>query len=481
MKLSGSYEQNLKIMDKLVSGDPTIKIRNFEAQAAPRLRCRLYFSDGLVSSQLITEGLIKPIVSYRGEVPRENVLDYLGLVVLHLPEIKAATETDDMIAALAYGDGLLFAEGQEGCLIVGCKSFAYRSISEPDDEKVAKGPKEGFVEPLMINISMLKRRLRTSKLKIEMTTLGSKSNTSCCICYLDDVVDRDVLSEVKRSIDAIEMDGVLGSSYVEEMTSKGPFSIFRRAGSTARPDAAAAKLLEGRVVVLVDGTPEAMTAPFVFLEHFQSPEDYYVSYYHAVFSRFLRMIGFFIAISLVPVYIAILDYHPGSLSVKMITNIAQAQEATPFSAVSEALILLLSFDLLREAGLRTPASVGQTLSIVGALVLGQSAVEANIVSPAMLIVVALSGVTGLITNNLKNQIIILRLVLIAFANYAGLWGFVMGLSLILGRLAVIESFGVDYLTSMPAIAQGSHEDSLMRVPLKFMKKGGRFIARGEKR
>ena len=253
--------------------------------------------------------------------------------------------------------------------------------------------------------------------------------------------------------------------------------LVRRIGTTARPDVASAALLEGRVAILLDGCPQALTAPFVFIENFQSPEDYYVPYHQAAFARALRFFAFFAAISLVPAYIAILSYHPGTLSTKMMINIAMMQEATPFSAVGQALLFLLSFDLLREAGLRTPSSIGQSLSIVGALILGQSAVEANIVSPSMVIIVALSGVTGLAASKLKNQIIVLRLILLLFSQLAGLWGFVMGISLIVGRLAVMESFGVDYLSSMPFIAQGSHEDSLIRKPFSFMKKYGRFISK----
>lgn len=476
MKLDMGFEKNTRVMDNLLSKDPTLKIRDFENRAHG-LRCRLYFSDGMVSSQLLMDGVVRPVIEYDGELPGDRTLDYISLVALGLPEVKWTDETEDMISAVTYGDALLFAGGQEGCLIIGCKNFPYRAISEPEDEKVAKGPKEGFVEPLMMNISMLKRRLRTNRLKLEMTTVGKKSGTACCICYLEDTVDREVLEKVKSGVESVEIDGVFSSSYIDELINPTPFALFQRAGATARPDVAAAKLLEGRVLVIVDGTPEALTAPYVFLENFQSPEDYYVSYHHAFFSRFLRMAGFFIAISLVPIYIAILNYHPGTLSVGMILSIVQAQAQTPFSAVSEAIILMLSFDLLREAGLRTPASVGQTLSIVGALVLGQSAVEANIVSPAMVIVVALSGVTGLITNNLKNQIIILRLMLIAFASLGGLWGYVLGMSVIIGMLAGKKSFGVDYLTGMPAVAQGSHEDSIVRMPFKFMKKRGRFLSR----
>ncbi|MEA4920371.1 MAG: spore germination protein [Clostridiaceae bacterium] len=476
MKLSGNYEQDLKIIDNMISGDPTIKIRDFEARKSG-LRCRIYMSDGMVSSQLISDGIIEPIITYEEDVPKNHVLDWLGLMVLELPEVQRVEETSEMISALCYGDVLLFAEGQSGCLIVGCKNFAYRSIDEPDGEKVAKGPREGFVEPLMINLSMLKRRLRTNKLKIEMLTIGEKTGTSCCLCYIDGVTDGKLLNEIRQKMEEVKIDGVLSTNYVAEMITPTPFEVFKRMGATARPDVAVAKMLEGRVLIMVDGSPQALTIPFIFFEYFQSPEDYYVNYHHATFSRILRMCAFIVTISIVPIYLAILNFHPGMLPVQLMMSIAATQQVTPFSSLAEALILLVAFDLLREAGLRAPAGVGQALSIVGALVLGQSAVEAKLVSPAMVIIMALTGVTGLIINDLNSNVIILRLILIFFSNYAGLWGFVIGTTLIFSRLSVIESFGVDYLSSMPFVGQGSHEDSLFRMPLKFMKKSGRFIAK----
>lgn len=477
MELQGSYEVDLKILDTLLAGDPTIKMRDFEG-AGGRLRCRIYFSDGMVSSQLIRDGILDPIVRYAGAVPEGKVLDWLALAVLELPEVKHTADTGDMISALAYGDTLLFAEGQSGCLVVGSKSFAYRSISEPETEKVEKGPKEGFVEPLMFNISMLKRRLRTHRLKIDMVTVGSTTGTMACVLSLEGVTDPGLRDRIRNQLEEVQIDGVLSSNYLAESIRPRPYAIFRRMGTTARPDVAAAKLLEGRVVVLVDGSPQALTAPFIFLEYFQSPEDYYVSWHYAAFSRMLRMLALLLSISLAPIYVALLGFHPGTLPARMLMDLAIMQHSAPFSFFTEALILLLCFDLLREAGLRAPASIGQTLSIVGALVLGQSAVEASLVSPAMVIVVALSGVTGLITTELKDPIIFLRLGLLVLAGTAGLWGYVMGIALILGRLSTIESWGVDYLSSMPGISQGSHEDSLFRRPFVFMKKYGRFKARG---
>lgn len=477
MKLSGSFDVDLRLMEQLTGGDPTIKYRDFEG-AGGRLRCRVWFSDGMTSSQLVRDGVLQPILSFTGEVPRADVLDWLALAVLQLPEVQRSDDTEALLPALTYGDALLFAQGQPGALIIGCKGFDYRSITEPDAEKVAKGPKEGFVEPLMPNIAMLKRRLRTSKLRIDQVTVGTATRTSCCLLSLDGVTDPALVEDVLEKLRRIEIDGVLSANALTELLEDRPFAFFRRLGTTARPDVATAKLLEGRVVLLTDGSPQALTAPFIFLEYFQSPEDYCVSWVYAVFSRFLRMAAFLIAITLVPIYVALLHFHPGTLPVKMLMDTAVMQQAAPFSFLVEALILLLAFDLLREAGLRAPSSIGQTLSIVGALVLGQSAVEAGVVSPAMVIVVALSGVTGLITTDLKDQVIFLRLFLLFCANAAGLWGLVLGLGAMAGRLSVIRSFGADYLTSMPSVGQGSHEDSLLRVPMRFMRKYGRFWAGG---
>lgn len=479
MQLCGSYDVDLRIFDKLLGNDPTVKRRDLEG-AGGCLRCRLYFSDGMVSSQLIRDGIIAPIISWAGPLPEEGILDWLALALLGLPEVRRTAETEEMLSAISYGDTLLFAEGQSGCLIIGSKSFPYRAVSEPETEKVEKGPKEGFVEPLMFNISMIKRRLRSGHLRIDNLTAGDLSGTSICLLSLDGVTDPGLRDKVRGQLEKVRMDGILSSNYLAESIRPQPYAIFRRLGTTARPDVAVSKLLEGRVIILVDGSPQALTAPFIFLEYFQSPEDYYVSWHYAAFSRALRMAAFWLSISLAPIYVALLGFHPGTLPTRMLMDLAVMQQSAPFSFFTEALILLLAFDLLREAGLRAPPSIGQTLSVVGALVLGQSAVEASLVSPAMVIVVALSGVTGLITTELKDPIIFLRLGLLVLAGTAGLWGYVMGMALLVGRLSTIESWGVDYLSSMPGILQGSHEDSIFRKPFARMQKKGRFRAGGGK-
>lgn len=479
--MPNDFEQSKKIMGNLLKGDPTIKKRELESKGSGAIRCCLYFSDGLVDSMLLSEAVIKPVLDYEGEAPNENILDFLGVTVFSLPEVRYSNDTDEMISCIMYGDALLFAEGQGGCLIIGCKNFPHRAISEPEDEKVDKGPKEGFVEPLMVNVSLLKRKLRTNKFKIETITLGDTSGTLCAICYLEGIVDLNTLKIAREKISQIKIDGVFSSNYVTEMIVPKPFSFLKRVGNTARPDVAASKLLEGRVVIIVDGSPQILTIPFVFLEHFHSPEDYYNSYHQALIARALRMFAFLLAISIVPIYISIINFHAGTLPVGMLMEIAEAQNTTPFSALQEAMFLLLAFDILREAGIHSPSSMGQTLSIVGALILGQSAVEASLASPPMVIAIAMSGVTGMITKELRNHVTFLRFGLLFICNFAGLWGYVMGTMILYGHIATIEVFGVDYLSNMPLTTQGSHEDSFFRLPFPLMKKYNRFLARGDKK
>ena len=470
--LTGSFETDCRILDNLL--EPDASLRKRDLLIGGRARCRVLFSDGRASQQLIADSVVKPLLSWRGPLPERGVPDLLRESVLEAPEVKTSESPREWTASLRCGDALLLIEGERSCLIVGARSFAFRAVSEPEDEKVARGPREGFVEPLMVNLSLLRRRLQSRRLRTELVTVGG---TACALCWIEGTADESVLAELRARLERADPDAVLDANHVLELIADAPFGLFRRVGSTARPDAAAAKLLEGRVAVVVDGSPQVLTAPFVFLEHFQSPEDYYTPWHSALTARLLRLAGFFIAVTLVPVYVAVINYHPGMLSTRMICALALAQEATPFSAVTEAALLLLAFDLLREAGMRTPAAIGQTLSIVGALILGQSAVEAQVASPPMVVLVALSGVTGLIVTELRDQIVLLRFPLLVLAELAGLWGCVMGLMLIGARLASIRSFGVDYLSSMPFVRQGSHEDSLLRVSMRFMKRR-RFLAGG---
>ena len=473
-----TLEVNLAEMDRLLEGDDSVLKHRFSppGKLGEQVQCCLYCVDGMADSGRVNECLIRPVVRMRAK-PEGPLADFLMEQVLQLCECRLSGDFSTAVTAVLSGDTAVFCQGSDQAVIVGTKGYSKRGIAEPEGERYLKGPREGFNESIRENQAMLRRRLCTPDLKMEAVTLGETSGTACALCYLDSVVDRRALATLRKRMARIRIDGVLDSNYVAELVRDSPHSPFRTTGSTERPDVAAAKLLEGRVVLLVDGTPVAMTVPHIFLEHLQSGEDYYVSHVFADVNRFLRVLGFLISVSVAPLYLSLIAHDCALLPLKLLTNIASARQGAALPLLPEALLLLLAFDLLREAGARTPGSIGQTLSVVGGLVVGQAAVDAHLVSAPMLIVVALSGITGLIAPKLKACIILWRAGLLLLSAALGAGGWVLGMMALALRLSGLSSFGVPYLSSLPLSGLGSPEDSLTRPPYHHMKKFGRFVAR----
>ena len=476
-QVSVVLEENIQLIQKTFEQDLTLKIHWFQPLAISGIRCALCFIDGLVDSIRINESIIQPISTLSVYPPKETpIVDFLQQQVLQVNETQKETQMEKLIRALLYGDTLLFADGCSHALILGSKGFAKRGISEPAGETYLKGPREGFLEPLIFNLAMLRRRLRTTDLKIEFFVLGENTKTDCCLCYLEGQVDRTALWQLKKRLSTIIIDGVLDSNYVSELIRDQRFSPFRTTGSTERPDVVAAKLLEGRIAVFVDGSPVALTLPHIFLEQFQAGEDYYVDVFFAGINRILRIMGFIAAVSVLPIYLSLVAFHQAFMPLPLILSIAKARQGVPFPILLEALLLSLAFDILREAGARTPSSIGQSLSVVGGLVIGQAAVEARLVSVPVLIIVAVSSICSLITPKLKAATLLWRTILMFLGVGFGFYGVILGSVSLLIFLAEHRSFGVSYLAGLPLVQRGSAEDSIIRVPFWRMLKFGRFLA-----
>ena len=483
-KVSPILEENIAYMKEIFGQDKTLKMHRFQPAAIDGLRCCIFFIDGLVDSIRINESMIQPINTLSaGPADGVDPALYLQQQVLQVNETQLETTIENLLRSLLYGDTILFVDGSKQALILGSKGFAKRGIEEPSGETYLKGPREGFVEPMLHNLAMLRRRLRTTALKLEYFTLGENTGTDCCICYLDHLVDRSVLCVMRKRLAQIVIDGVLDSNYIAEMIRDGRISPFRSTGSTERPDVVAAKLLEGRIAIFVDGSPVAVTVPHIFLENFQAGEDYYVDVFFSGINRILRILGFFAAITVLPVYLALVAFHQSYMPLPLILSIAKARQGVPFPILLEALLLSLAFDILREAGARTPSSIGQSLSVVGGLVIGQAAVEARLVSVPVLIIVAVSSICSLITPKLKAATLLWRTLLMFLGVYFGFYGFLLGMVALVILLAEQQSLGVSYLSSLPMSQQGSAEDSVIRSAFWQMKKFGRFLAdkqKGEK-
>ena len=475
--VSRELETNIREMKKTFGTDGTLICRRIQPLRFRTPRCCLFCIDGMASSQLLNESVIRPLTLLELQPAKETAIaDFLQQQVLQSCESKQERKTAELLHALLYGDAVLFIDGSDCALVLGSKGFMKRGVTEPVSETCLKGPREGFVEPLLHNLAMLRRRLRTTDLKLEYFTLGTMTKTDCCLCYLGSCVDRDVLECLRTRLEEISIDGVIDSNYIAEMIRDRPYSLFRTTGSSERPDVVAAKLLEGRIAIFSDGSPMAVTVPYIFLEQFQSSEDYYVDVGFAGINRILRAVGFFFAVSVLPVYLSLVVFHHAFMPLKLILSIAEARQDVPFPIFLEALILLCSFDILREAGVRTPSNMGQTLSVVGGLVIGQAAVEARLVSVPVLIIVAVSGICALIAPKLKAVTLVCRLFLMCLGVNFGLYGYLLGILALAAILSGLTSFGVPYLTGLPLFSEEKSEDSLIRPPFWRMKRFGRFLS-----
>ncbi len=477
-KISSILEENIAYLTELFRNDPTVKHHRFQPIKAAGLRCCIFFVDGLVDSIRINESIIQPVSTLCVSVPENtDAIDFLCQQVLQVNETEKADCMDSALRPLLYGDTVLFVEGSSKALVLGSKGFSKRGISEPAGETYLKGPREGFTEPLLLNLALLRRRLRTTALKFETFTLGSTTKTECCMCYLTDAVDRKALALLHRRLSKIVIDGIFDTNYISELIRDQPYSPFRTTGSSERPDVVASRLLEGRIALLVDGSPMALTVPCVFIEQFQSGEDYYVDASFAAINRMLRFVGFITAVGILPLYLSLVTFHQAFMPLPLILSIAEARQGVPFPILMEALFLLLAFDMLREAGSRTPAGIGQALSVVGGLVIGQAAVEARLVSVPVLIIVAVSGICSLITPRLKAAILFSRLLLLLLGVAFGVYGVLLGWVAIILFLSGHRSFDVPFLSFVPIDSKGSGEDSLIRTPFRLMKKFRRFLAK----
>lgn len=471
-----SLEQNIKILKEIFINDDTIIYRRFQNQSNNAIRCCIIFADGMVNNRIVNENIIQPIVVNELLRDEKDVIDSLQYGVIEANNIEKTADMYKVAESIINGDTALFAEGEKEALIINTKGWQNRSITEPETEKVLRGPREGFTESLIINITLIRRKLKTPDLKFIFRTIGMMSRTKACICYIDGIANEKILKEFEKRLDSIEIDGALDTGYIEELIADAPLSLFKTIGSTERPDIVAGNLLEGRIGLVLDGTPSVLTIPFLFVEFFQSNEDYYTNYYTASISRLLRNTSFLLTISVPAVYLALITFHQEMIPTNLLMSISAARQGMPFPTIVEALGMLTVFEILREAGARMPTFIGQSLSIVGALVIGQAAVEARFISAPMIIVIAFSGITGLMISKMKGAVFALRLIFLLLSAFLGLYGFIFGITGLLIHLFEMRSFGVPYMSSLTSFNPQDFKDTVIRAPWWYMKYRPKFIA-----
>ncbi|MCI6719338.1 MAG: spore germination protein [Clostridiales bacterium] len=473
LQFTTDLDENVARLNALFAQDKTFIVRRLRAPEG--LRCAVFFFDGMIDNQAINQSIVRPLL--RAGLKSASA-EALAESVLQINECRVETDLHAMLTALLYGDTVVLTEGDSRPIVLNSKGFDVRAGDEPDNERVLRGPREGFTESFMTNLSMLRRRVNDPRLTFTFSRYAAHTHTAVCLCWIKGVTDPALVREMQKRLDALTLDGILDANYIAECIRDDGGSPFPTLGTTERPDVAVARMLEGRVAIVVDGTPVVLTAPCILQECFQANDDYYISVRQAALARVLRVAGFLLSITIPGLYIALLHFHQELLPTRLLLAIAAARTGMPLPPFWEIFLLLIVFEVLKEAGARTPGVMGSTMSIVGGLVLGQSAVSARFLSAPAVIIVAVAAVTALTVPKLQSAGMVLRFLLLAAGAAAGLYGLTLGLALTLGHLCTLRSAGTPYLLNLAPRVETHDEDVYTRAPWRRMRRR-RFLARKE--
>jgi spore germination protein KA len=464
--LEKSIESNIEIFKSVFNGDETLRIRKFQNKFLPgSMFCIIYF-DGMVNTDLLNENIIQPILqnNLSEEISSENLLEELQYKIIVSNNVSKAQDINKIVSSLIRGESVFLIDGYDKSLIIDSQGWQSRAITEPESAKVVRGPREGFTESIMTNLSLIRRKINNQDLKIKFKEIGVRTHTKTCICYIEGLASQEILDELEKRLDAINIDRILDSGYIQELIEDAPFSLFETVGYSERPDVIAAKLLEGRIALVVDGSPFVLTVPYVLIEGWQANEDYYNKYIYSSFYRLLRTLGVFLAIGLPAVYLALACYHQEMLPTPLLLSISASRQGVPFPTALSLIAMLIVFDVIREAGVRMPTPIGQAVNIVGTLVLGQAAVEAKLVSAPVVIVTALSGMMALMSPTTLGSVLLVRYFLIVLASVLGLYGYIFGMLLVVVHMMNIRSFGVPYMLGITSMKNHNGQDIWVRYP-----------------
>lgn len=465
MKLVNSLQVNVSNIKSAFSFSPDVISKVFDCG---RYRVAIIYIKGLVNVQQLADYVIKPmqIVGRSGyKCTVDSILDN----VISFPETKKDDDFDSVISQIAKGKVVLIFDGQSLSYILELDSPKERSLSEPPTSAVLKGPREGFNENIKTNIAIIRKIFATDKLETQMLTIGEMTTTDVCVMYLKNIADKTIVKQIVNKLKSIKIDGVIDSYYLAEFLKPHKVSMFKQIGNTEKPDIACAKMLEGRVVVLVDGSPLALTLPFVLLEDFQSADDYYKDSSHASFVRVLRIASCFITALLPGLYIAMQMFHYKAVPLSFLVTIINSTQGLPLTPVTEILFVLVLFEILYEASLRMPEYLGIALSVVGALILGDTAVKAGLISSPAVMIVALSGITLYTIPDQANQLSLLRVMFTIVGAALGFYGIiVLGLFFVV-YLCDYDNYRSPYLAPFAPIIKEDLKDSVLKVPLTQMR------------
>lgn len=483
-KLKKGINDNVADVKNIFQNDSDFISRKF--QLCGTITAEALFISTIVDTDKINRDIIRPLQEKRQdpitdftpltldkkqERRKKDFLQWLLDDVLYHCAGETAEEMQSVINALLRGKTVIFIDGAEEALLLDTYKPEKRGIEQPETERVVRGPREGFIEQIQTNIYLLRYRLPVPEFRVEPMVAGKTTKTKISVCYLDNLASKELVNEVKRRVNDICIDRILDAGYIEQLIQDNPRSPFPQIQNTERPDKAVGNLLEGRVVILVDGSPFALIVPAIFNQFYHTSEDYNDRWLVASLVRIIRFVALIFALTFSSFYITILSFHPELIPAKFVVAASSGRAGVPFPVVVEVLVMEVSMEILREATVRMPQQVGGALSIVGVLVIGQAAVMAGFVSPITVVIIAMSTIGSFATPsyNAATAFRMLRFPLIILSGMFGLLGLSVGLMFIINHMLSLRSFGIPYLAPVsPGNLQG-FKDSVIRAPLRWLK------------
>lgn len=475
--LSESIGMNRKHLETLLEDCDDIVYREVKFhQEEENINLLLIYINNLSDIKKINNNIINPIglhnlASKEISTKKRGLLDTIEEIV-SVNTISRVNSFEEILLQILSGNTILLVEHHNIGLILSTIGGDARSVEESPVENIIRGPRDSFVENVHTNIGLIRKKIKSPSLKAKNLIIGSESQTIVSVIYMENIVNKKALEGITNKLNGIQIDGIFESGYIEQYLESSPYSPFPQIQITERPDKVCGNLLEGKFVILVDGSPTALIFPISFFQLFQSPEDYYERVLYGNFTRILRFIGFIIATSLPSIYVAVISFHQEMLPMDLIIDLSRTRAQVPFPPVIEALLMEFTIEILREASARLPGTIGQTVGIVGAIVIGEAAIQANLASPTMIIVVAITALGSYILPHYSTSYALrmIRFPIILMAAAFGAFGIIIAWSWVIIHLCSLESFGYPYLSPLAPLDSDIKKDALIRGSLWRFKK-----------
>ncbi|HOV27612.1 MAG TPA: spore germination protein [Pseudobacteroides sp.] len=471
--ISNDIELNIKYIEECFNYPQNSDIVIRRLQVAGKYKAFIFYIDGMADRTTINNSIVKPLMNsgkFAG-APNEELIDYIIENVIETNQINKVTTQNEAIHAALSGDTCVYIDGYPYYIICDSKGYEKRGVEKPQVEGVVKGAQEAFNENLRTNITLVRRILKNKNLTTEFIEVGKRNKANCAILYLDGLVNPAIVKEVKRRIEEISTDLIMGDGFLEQFIEDTPWSIIPSILSTERPDRTVSHIVEGKVAIIVEGTPFALIAPVTIADLLHTSEDSTLRWQYGTLLRLIRIFAIFVATLLPGLYVALTTFHREMIPTDLLIAIAKARENVPFPTIIEVLFMELSFELIREAGIRIPGIIGNTIGIIGALILGQAAVQANLVSPVLIIVIAFTGLGNFAIPDfsLAFGARIMRVFFIFLAAILGFFGVSLGILIMLAILVNMRSFGAPMLSTV-APRTAKSKDFILRYPLWMQEK-----------